>query len=500
MFLEDKTMSEGYTKNQVILGLVWKLFERLGTQGVQFIIQIILARLLLPEEFGMIAIVAIFISLANVFVQSGFNTALIQKKTVDNIDLSSIFFLSLGVAGILYMILFFVAPYIAVFYEESQLKEVLRVLAITLFFGAVNSVQNSIIARGLQFKKLFFSSLGAVLIAGIIGVVMSYRGFGVWALVTYQLINSLLTTVIMGLTVRWHPIWAFSYKRVMQMFSYGWKLLVSSILNRFYMELRSLIVGKMYTPQMLGFYNRGNQFPTLVVDNINGSIQTVMLPTYSAYQDDKQRIKEMMRRAIVTSSFIIFPMMAGLAVVAEPLVLTILTEKWLPCVPFLQIACFIYALYPIHTANLQAINGVGRSDIFLKLEIIKKVLGLIILAVTVFYGVYAIAWGGVVESIIAAFINAYPNRKLLNYSYKEQLKDIMPSLLLAILMGGIVYSINFLSMNNWVTLLLQVFVGINTYVLLAHLFKFECLSYLCNTINELFRKTSVSKYMVKENQ
>lgn len=482
-----------YTKNQIIFGLVWKLLERLGTQGVQFVIQIILARLLLPEEFGMIAIVTIFITLANVFVQSGFNTALIQKKEVDNTDLSSIFFVSLIVSGILYVILFFTAPYIANFYEEPQLKWVLRVLASTLFLGAVNSIQNSIVARGLQFKKLFLSSLGAIVIAGTIGIIMAYKGYGVWALVAYQLNNSFLITIIMNFTIKWRPSFIFSFKRVKQMFSYGWKLLVSSILNRFYIELRSLIIGKIYTTQMLGFYNRGNQFPTLIVDNINGSIQTVMLPTYSAYQEDKKRVKEIMRRAIVTSSFIIFPMMTGLAVVAKPMVTIILTEKWLPCVPFLQIACIIYALYPIHTANLQAINGMGRSDIFLKLEVIKKVLGISILIVMVFYGVYAIAWGGVVESIIAAFINAYPNRKLLDYSYKEQLKDIIPSLLLSIFMGGIVYSISFLMLGNWVTLLLQIVIGIIIYIVLAYFLKLECFSYLCNTLRELVKKTSIEK-------
>jgi teichuronic acid exporter len=482
-YLEGIKMSKSESyKNKVMSGLLWKLMERGGTQGIQFIVQIILARLLLPEDYGIIALVLVFLTIANVFVQSGFNTALIQKKDADEADFSSVFYLSLFIAGLIYIVLFFTAPFISAFYEEPQLIPVFRVLSITLFFGALNSIQNAVIARNLQFKKLFLSSSGAILISGTVGVYMAYTGFGVWALVGHQLTNQLLIMLILWFTVKWRPKRLFSPRKVKNLFSFGWKLLVSSLINTIYNDLRSLIIGKMYNPAMLGFYNRGQQFPSLIVLNIDGSIQSVMLPVLSSQQDNRPRVKDMMRRAIVTSSFIIFPMMVGLAVTAEPLVMLLLTDKWLPCVPFLQIFCAVYAFMPIHTANLQAINALGRSDIFLKLEVIKKVFGISILVVTVFYGIYAIALGQVLSGIISTFINAYPNKRLLGYSYKEQWNDIYPSLLLSLVMGTLVYSLKWLGLSVLITFIAQVCVGVIVYVVMAWLFKLECFRYLLSTL------------------
>jgi O-antigen/teichoic acid export membrane protein len=316
---------------------------------------------------------------------------------------------------------------------------------------------------------------------------MAYVGFGVWALVAQQITNLLLITVILWFTVKWRPRLLFSVERVKGLFSYGWKLLVSVLIDMLYRNLRSLIIGKMFNAEMLGFYNRGEQFPALIVTNINGAIQSVMLPALASQQDNRQRVKDMVRRSIVTSSFILFPMMVGVAVIAKPLVKILLTEKWLPCVPFLQIYCVSYALWPIHTANLQAINALGRSDIFLKLEIIKKILGLAILGVTVFYGVYAIAFGGIVVGLIATIINAYPNAKLLNYSYKEQWKDIVPSLLLSLVMGVVVYSVQLFGMTEWPILIVQGFVGIILYVGMAKIFKLECFTYLLLTCKDILK-------------
>jgi O-antigen/teichoic acid export membrane protein len=460
--------------------------ERGGTQGIQFVIQIVLACLLIPEDYGIIALVIIFINISNVFVQSGFNTALIQKKNVDEIDFSSVFYLSLFVAVLLYIGLFFSAPFIARFYENQLFVPVLRVLSLTLFFGAFNSIQNAVISREMQFRKLFISSTVAILVSGAIGIYMAYYNFGVWALVGQQITNQLLVILILLYTVRWSPKFLFSFKRVKVLFSFGWKLLVSSLLTTVYMDLRSLIIGKMYNPAMLGFYNRGQQFPSIITTNINGSIQSVLLPVLSSQQDNKQRVKDMVRRAIVTSSFLIFPMMVGLAITAESLVKILLTDKWLPCVPFLQIFCIVYALIPIHTANLQAINAIGRSDIFLKLEIIKRVIGFFILGVTVFYGVYAIALGQVLSGIIATFINAHPNKVLLKYGYMEQIKDIIPSLLLSLIMGLSIYSINWLEMNVWPTLIAQICIGIVLYMGMAWIFKLECFRYLISTSRGIF--------------
>lgn len=474
-------------KSTIISSLIWKLLERSGTQGIQFIVQIVLARLLLPEEYGIIAIVMVFILLANVFVQSGFNTALIQKKDTDEVDFSSVLYLSLGVAGVLYVVIYLAAPFIANFYSQPLLIPVLRVLSITLFIGAFNSIQNAFVARNMLFKKLFLSSLVASIISGVVGITAAYNNWGVWALVAQQLTNQLMIAIILWFTVKWRPHLIFSITRVKSLFSYGSKLLASGLLDTLYSNLRTLIIGKMYTPSMLGYYNKGEQFPQLIVSNINGSIQSVMLPALSSHQDNRKRVKEMMRRAIVSSSFLIFPMMVGMAVVAEPLVEIVLTDKWLPAVPFLQIACLTFALWPIHTANLQAINAMGRSDIFLRLEIIKKIMGLIILGISLPFGVYAIALGGVFSGLIGTFINAYPNKELLNYSYKEQWLDIMPSLLISLIMGGIVYLFNFLSFPAWQVLILQIVSGGIIYILLAKIFKIESLTYLVETMKQLIK-------------
>lgn len=478
-------MGTEVNKFTVISSLFWKLMEQGGSQGIQFIVQIVLARLLLPEDFGLIAIVTIFILLANVFVQSGFNTALIQKKDADDEDFSSVFYLSLFVAGLLYVVLFLTSPFISVFYRSPQLILILRVLSVTLFFGAFNSIQNAYVARNMMFKKLFFSSLGAIIISGTVGIATAYLGWGVWALVAQQLTNQLAVTLILWFTVKWRPKLLFSIEKVKVLFSFGWKLLASSLINTLYMEIRSLIIGKIYIPAMLGFYDRGQQIPKVIVSNIDGAIQSVMLPALASQQDDKKRVKAMMRRAIMTSSFIMFPMMVGLAVVAEPVVKIILTDKWLPAVPFLQIFCASYSLWPIHTANLQAINALGRSDIFLKLEIIKKVIGIIILGVSIPFGIYAIAWGVLISGVISTFINAYPNLKLLNYSYIEQWKDIMPSLGISLVMGAVVYTLNFLNIAVWQILMLQVFVGVVIYIGLAKVFKVESFGYLVKTTREI---------------
>lgn len=486
-------MIQNSKKETIIYSLVWKLLERGGVQGVQFFLQIILARLLTPSDYGIIAIIAVFIAIANVFVQSGFNTALIQKKDSTEKDFSSVFYLSMLVAIALYTILYFLSPTISKFYKIDQLVPVIRVLSITLFLGAYNSIQNAIIAKTMQFKKLFFSSFISVIISGIFGVILAYLGFGVWALVAQQIINQLLICIILSIILKWYPKLTFSIQRIKSLFNYGWKILASSLIDTFYMNIRSLIIGKMYNPAILGFYSRGDQFPQIIVSNINGSIQSVMLPALSAEQDNKNKVKNMVRRSIVTSSFIIFPMMIGLAIIAKPLVIILLTEKWLPCVPFLQMFCISYSLWPIHTANLQAINALGKSDIYLKLEIIKKIIGTIILIITMFYGVYAIAVGTLISGIISTFINSHPNIKLLDYSYIEQIKDIVPSLLISIIMGLSIYWIKFLNISNMSIIFIQIVIGILVYITLAKIFKLECYEYLINTIKNIFLKRGVSK-------
>ncbi|MBP1762984.1 MAG: lipopolysaccharide biosynthesis protein [Firmicutes bacterium] len=478
-------------KNKVLSGLFWKLMENGGRQGIQFFIQILLARLLLPADYGVIALIVVFIAIANVFVDSGFNAALIQKKNVDETDFSSVFHLSLFVAASLYIALYLSAPLIADFYQEDQIIAILRVLSITLFFGAVNSIQYAVVSRTMKFQKVFFSTLGGTLFSGSLGIVMAYAGFGVWALVAQHLTNQLLITVILWFTVKWRPGMLFSLSRVKSLFAFGRNLLCSSMLDTIYSNLYSLVIGKMYNPEMLGYFVRGEQFPRLIITNINGSISSVMLPALSASQDDKGKVKAMVRRSIVTSSFVIFPMMTGLGVCAELLVKILLTDKWLPCVPFLQMMCITFAFWPIHVANLQAIKALGRSDIFLKLEIIKKCLGVIVLAISAPFGIYIMVAFMPVTSFISTAINSYPNGKLLQYSFKEQWLDIIPSLLLSVVMGAAIYPIHFTDWNSGVKLLGQVIAGASVYIGLAFLFKLECFLYLLDTGKELLRRKRI---------
>ncbi len=479
-------MLEDDLKTSVLSSLFWKFLERGGVTGVQFIVQIILARLLLPEDYGTIALIIVFISISQTFVQSGLGTALIQKKEVTDTDYSSVFYLTLGVALVFYSILFFASPFIAAFYNQPVITPVLRVLGLTLFFGAINSIQNVVIARNFQFRRLFVSSLSAILLSGVVGIAMAYGGYGVWALVYQQLTSIVILSIIMWFTVKWRPRLLFSITRIKGLFSFGWKLLVSGLIDVTYNNLSSLIIGKLYSTRMLGFYTKGQEFPNMLMSNANSSIQAVMLPAYSKNQDNRPLVKQIMRRSLVTSSFLVFPAMVGLAVIAEPLVTLLLTEKWLMIVPFLQIFCVVYALWPIHTTNLQAITALGRSDVFLKLEIVKVVVGLSVLAVTISFGIYAIALGLIVTGIIATLINSYPNKLLLEYSFTEQWKDLTPTLMISLTMGGIIYSILFMGLSVWATLILQIMVGVIVYVGIAWLLKLESLTYLMNTVKEYF--------------
>lgn len=462
--------------------------ERGGVQGIQFIVQIVLARLLLPEDFGVIAIVGVFISFSNVFIQSGLNTALIQKKNADEKDFSTVLFLSLGLAILLYLVIFFIAPLISEFYQEDQLIKILRVYSLVLFVGALNSIQNAYVAKYMLFKKLFFSSLISVVFSGVIGILCAFLEFGVWALIIQQLMNQISIFIALWFTLQWRPQLEFSPARVKTLFSFGWKVLVSNLIHVLYMDLRTLIIGKIYTSSALGFYNRGETFPKLIVSNIDGSIQSVMLPTFSAHQENTNRIKGMVRRTIVTSAFLVFPSMIGLAAVAESLVELILTEKWLDSVQFLQIFCLTYAILPIQTVNLQAVTAMGRSDIALKLQIIKKTAGILILLISIPFGIHAIALGTAISALIAALVNIYPNSKLLNYSYIEQFKDIFPIIITSLLMGVLVNVINGWDIEVIFKLVLQIIVGLMFYLFISKLFRIESLDYLIDTLKDFKNK------------
>lgn len=461
---EKKTISKAF---------LWKLLERFGVSGVQFVLQIVLARILDPEHYGVLSLMVVFTTLADVFIQKGFNTALIQNKDVTEEDYSSVFWVSLAVAGGLYGLLFAAAPLIASFYSMPDLVAPFRVLCLMLFPGALNSVQLAKVSREMDFKKVFYSNVGGILVSGFVGIGIALAGGGLWALVVQTMLNIVTACAVMCFTVKWKIRFVCNLHRVKVLFSYGWKLLASSLLETLYQDLRSLVIGKKYDSGTLGYYNRGKQFPQFVINSVNGAVQSVLLPAMSAEQDDKVKVKTMMRSSVMLSSYIIFPMMAGMAGVATPLIRLLLTEKWLPCVPYLQIYCFTLAFYPVHTSNLQAINAMGRSDIFLKLEIIKKLSGIACLTVAVFCfeSPIAIALSGAFTTIYSCFVNAYPNRKMIDYSYSEQMRDILPSLLASLMMLAGVLAVQLLPLGDMMVLVLQVLVGVLLYVLLSVILK-----------------------------
>ncbi len=470
------------TRKKVVSGLLWKFGERITAQIISLVVSIILARLLSPDEYGAVALIMVFITIANVFVANGFGSALIQKKDADNLDFSSVFFINLGISVVLYFIIFFAAPFIADYYELPILAPGLRVIGVRIIVAAINTVQQAYVSRHMLFKRFFWSTLFGTLISGVVGIAMAYKGYGVWALIAQYLTNTCTDTLVLWFTVRWRPQLKVSFTRAKDLISYGWKLLVSALLDTGYNQVRSLIIGKMYTKEDLAFYNQGDKYPGLIVTNINTSISSVLFPALSENQSDKEKVRNMTRRAIQVGSFLMWPMMVGLGVAAGPLIRLLLTEKWLPCVPYLQIFCFTYGLWPIHTANLQAINAMGRSDLFLKLEVVKKLIGIVTLLAALWYGPLAIAWSLVVSGIISTFINAYPNIKLLNYTYREQMQDILPAFLIAVIMGAVIYPISVIGFGDAVTVILQVVAGAIVYFVLSVVTRQEAFRYLMTII------------------
>jgi len=475
-------------KESVTSNLLWRFFERCGAQGVTFIVSVVLARLLDPDLYGTIALVTVFTTIMQVFVDSGMGNALIQKKDADNLDFSSVFYFNMIMCSGLYILMFFTAPLIAWFYDMPELTAIVRVLSLILIISGIKNVQQAYVSRHMLFKKFFFATLGGTIGAAVVGIAMAYAGFGVWALVAQMLFNATVDTIILWITVKWRPKKMFSLQRLKGLFSYGWKLLISSLIDTVYNDVRQLIIGKRYSKSDLAQYNQGKKFPQLIVTNINTSIDSVLLPTMSKAQDDPETVKNMTRRSIKISTYIMMPFMVGIAVCAKPLVSLVLTDKWLPCVPFLRIFCFSYAFWPIHTANLNAIKAMGRSDLFLILEIIKKVVGTIAIVSTMFISPMAMAYSLLIVSVLSQLINSWPNRKLLGYSYENQLMDMLPQIVLSTVMGVIVYSVQLIGLVNWLTLLIQIPLGVLVYISLSKIFHIDSYNYMISTIKGLFKK------------
>lgn len=475
-------------RKAVFSNLIWRFMERCGAQLVSVVVSFVLARMLDPAVYGLVAKVTIITSIMLVFVDSGMANSLIQKKDPDDLDFSSVFFFNVAFCLVLYVGLFFAAPLIAEYNGQPELTAIVRVLGLTVVVAGVKNVQQAYVSKTMQFKRFFFATLGGTAVSAAVGIAMAYKGFGVWALVAQQLSNVTINTCVLWLTVGWRPKAMFSLERLRALLGYGWKLLASGLLDTVYNKLREIFIAVFYTDTDLAFYNRGNALPNLIVENINSSIDSVLLPVLSAEQDHAEQVREMTRRAIKVSSYIIMPLMMGLAVCAEPFVRFFLTEKWLPCVPYLRIFCFTYSFYPLHTANLNAIKAMGRSDLFLILEIVKKAVGITALLLTMRLGVYPMALSLLATSVLSQIINAWPNSRLLNYSYLRQLADLLPTILLAAAMGACVYPVSLLGLSDIVTLIIQVPLGVLVYVLGSKLLRIDSFEYLMSIVKKLVRR------------
>lgn len=470
------------TNRSVAANFIWRFAERTGAKMVSFVVSMILARILAPEHYGTIALVTVITHILQVFVDSGMGNALIQKKDADELDFSTVFYFNIFLCGILYTGVFVFAPLIAKFYNDITLIPVIRVLSLTIVISGVKNVQQAYVSRTMQFKRFFFATLGGTIGAAVMGIAMAYMGFGVWALVAQQLFNVTIDTIVLWMTVKWRPRKQFSFQRLKGLYSFGWKLLVSSLLETVYQNMRQLIIGKIYSTENLAYYNRGSQFPSLIITNINSSIDSVLMPALSNEQDNVEKVRNMTRRSVKTSIYIIAPLMIGLAACGTPLVRLLLTEKWLPAVPYLRIFCISFMLYPVHTTNLNAIKSMGKSDIYLRMEIVKKVIDVVLLLATMWHSVMAMAYSLLISDVISLYINCNPNKKLINYGFFDQLKDILPGILLTIIMGVCVSMVEVLGLPDILTLMIQVAVGAAIYIGVSALLKLDSFMYIWNMI------------------
>lgn len=482
------------SSRSVFSNFIWRFAERCGAQIVQFVVSIVLARLLLPETFGTVALVLVIAQIFQVFVDSGLGNALIQKKDADDLDFSSVFWFNVVWCLFLYAVIFIASPIIANFYNDITLILVIRVLCITVIISGLKNVQQAYVSRTMQFKKFFFATLGGTIASAFAGIGLAYVGFGVWAIVAQKLVNLSIDTLVLWVTVKWRPKFIFSFERLKGLLSYGWKLLASALLDTVYTNLRQLVIGRMYTTSDLAYYNQGVKFPEIIATNINTSIDSVLLPTMSQEQENKKRVKEMTRRAIKVSTYVMAPLMMGLAFSAHSVVGLILTEKWLPTVFYMQIFCITFMFYPIHTANLNAIKAIGRSDLFLKLEIAKKIVGMVLLLSTMWFGVKVMALSMLISSLTSQIINTWPNKKLLNYGYRDQLRDILPAIGLSAVMGIIIFPVQRLGLSYSLTLLIQVPLGMIIYVVGSMLFHLDSFEYLFGIIKPYMKRLKIDLY------
>ena len=477
-------------KKSALFGAFWKFAERIGAQFVSLVVSVVLARLLTPEDYSVVGIATVFFSFCNVFITGGFNSALIRKKDADETDYSSVFHISVWIAVAIYVGLFFAAPAIAKLYEKPILTPAFRVMGITLIINAVKSVVCAYISNKLQFKKFFFATLGGTLISAVVGVWMALKGFGPWALIAQNMTNSLIDTLILFATTKLRILLVISWKRLKELFSYGWKIFAASVITVIYEESNAFIIGLKFTTADLSFYTKGRSYPSMLNSSINGTLSAVLFPVMSKVQDDTDAVLNYTRRFFRVASFLIFPVMVGFMAVSDNFIRLLLTEKWMSAAPYIKIFCFCYMFNMIQQGNLQTIRAVGRSDIILKLEIIKKSLYFLVIigAVILSNTPEALAATALINTVIAMVTNAAPNKKLIGYGFKKQLWDILPNLLVSVVMGGTVYAIGYLSLPVWITLMVQIIAGAVIYIAINAIIKNPDLAYMWKTLKGCFHK------------
>jgi O-antigen/teichoic acid export membrane protein len=458
-------------KKHTINGLLWSIIERFSIQVVQFVLGIILARLLLPSDYGLIGMLAVFMSISQALIDSGFSQALIQKKNADEKDYNTVFYFNIASSVCVYLILFLLSEPIALFYEEPLLENLIKILGLNIIFSSFSIVQLAILTKELNFKTQSKASLTSVIISGVIAVYFAYTGWGVWALVIQVLLKSSVNTLLLFVFTKWKPILLFSKKSFHSLFSFGSKLLFSGLLNAVFNNIYLIIIGKYYTIKELGYYTRANQFQQLPSETLTVILQRVTFPVLSSIQDENEKLSSYYKKFIKLAAFINFPLMTILIVVAEPLIELLLTDKWIEAAPLLQMLCFVGVLYPIHAINLNLLKVKGRSDLFLKLEIYKKILIIISIILTIPFGIKFLIIGQIVCSFISLYLNTYYTKKLIDYGFFTQLKDLFIYFIISIIMGVVMYASMIYIPSNGLKLMVASIVGVLLYFLLGFLLK-----------------------------
>lgn len=473
----------------VFSGFFWKFAERILAQLISFVVSIVIARILSPEDYGLVAMGMIFINIANVFVSNGFSAALIQKKNADAIDYSTLLYCSLFLSILIYFSLFFSAPIIAKFYNNILLTKLIRVFGLILPITSYKSIQHAYVSKTLDFKKFFFSTLAGTLVSAVVGVVLAKIGFGVWALVAQYFANNIIDVIVLTFTIDWKPKLLFSWNRAKPLLSFGSKVLGTGLIGTLYNQLNAFIIGKKYSSSELAYYTKGSQFPNLISNNISSSLTAVLFPAFSAESENKELMRNMCKKSIRVSSFVLFPLYFGMMAVCHNMVSVLLTEKWLPCIPFILIMCVNGIIGTIDIVDLQVLKAMGKSGTVLKMDFVKKTLYIIITLIALRFNIFILALTVPLASLIAIVINSHFVNKYIGYGLVEKIKDVLKSFISASVMFGIVYAMNFISCNQILLLILQIATGIFIYILLSLITKNANFFYCLNLVkgkNEKF--------------